>query len=284
MFLLKYPENRLYLDLVLFVLCSKPLEFELSSQFLEFSTYYLGELVYHERTHVECPRGMTNLFSLFLENTFIFPGEIIDIPQYGQMKPFYVTTVQGDHGTFSLETSLNSCNTSLADDFTSLKIDNNATESVINSSCSNTSNEPSLDVRNISTYYSFCDESFHHDTHDNQEYPSSESLDVMFTSTPVKAKSTNNFCDISCSRCSPATVAYYVTAAATKVIINQSEGSQKKPRHVTEKLTYDSVGGLQQQIRTLKEIVELSIRSPGVFQSYGKSLLVTERLKPSINI
>ncbi|XP_028397901.1 ATPase family protein 2 homolog [Dendronephthya gigantea] len=226
-----------------------PSEFEISPQFLQYSSFYL-------------------------ENAFVYPGEVIDIPHYGQMKQFYVTSVEGDLGTY--EQSIENLDEFLAKDLATLNISNSNgnISKCIDNSCdtsysfvSNKTEVSNIDGDSMSTYYSFCDESIRQDTADNQNCS-----DVMLTSTPVKAnqESSNNSYDISCSCCPSETVAYYITAAATKVIITQSADGKDKPEQViNEKLTYDSVGGLDKQIRTLKEMVELSIKSPHVFQSYG---------------
>lgn len=224
--------------------------------------------------------------SFIAENTFVCLGEIIELPHYGEMEQFYVSLVEGDHGAFCGEqASQDHCDKSLTEDFASLNISNeneifsnvsgnrafNAVDlhdSAINNEC-----KGSINTSNISTYYSFCDESIYND---NQECPTTDKSNVMSTSTPVKAgkKLMNDLHEISCCLCSLATVTYYITAAATKVTIDQLGDSKRRPQHIIkEKLTYDSVGGLSQQIETLKEMVELSIRTPNVFQSYGKYLL-----------
>jgi hypothetical protein len=198
-----------------------------------------------------------------------------------------VTLVEGDHGTFEWSAQ-DHCDESLVEDFASLNLSNaNVSDSSCNiSKCNfsfntgdfhdsklNNGCETSINDSNISTYYSFCDESIHQGTCDNQACPSSGNSDVMFTSTPVKVdkSSTNNPCEISCSQCSTAHVSYYITAATTKVIINQSHDDKDTTHDVIkEKLTYDSVGGLDKQIQTLKEMLEFSIKSPNLFQSYGE--------------
>jgi hypothetical protein len=213
---------------------------------------------------------------------FVHPGEIINIPQYGQKKQFCVTLVEGDHGTFELSNQ-NNYNESLVENFSSLNLSNadvsDSLYSISNFDLSfkngddpnlNNGDEPSINDSNVSTYYSFCNESSHQDSCHSQAPPST---DVVFTSTPVRVnkKLPNNPCEVSCPRCSTATVSYYITAAATKVIINQShDDNDTTRRSVKEKLTYDSVGGLDKQIQTLKEILELSIKSPTLFQSYGE--------------
>ena len=198
------------------------------------------------------------------------------------MKKFYVTSVEGNLGTFELSIQ-NNYNETLAKDFSTLNMSNSNGDisKYINNSCDmsyvSNENEASFDGENVSTYYSFCDESIHQDTADNQNCS-----DFMLTSTPVKANQepSKNSQHISCSFCSSETVAYYITAAVTKVIISQSAYGKDMPEQIIkEKLTYDSVGGLDKQIRTLKEMVELSIRSPHVFQSYGESFFNLEKQK-----
>ena len=219
---------------------------------------------------------------MFPENMFVYPGEIIDIPQYGQKKQFCVTLVEGDHGTLELS-NWDYFDESLVENFASLNLSNtNASYSSSSiSKCDfsfktddlhepnlNKSDETSINDSKVSTYYSLCNESTHQDSCDNQACPSS-----MFTSTPVKVdkKLTNYPGEISCPYCSTACVSYYVTAATTKVIINESHDDNATTRRsIKEKLTYDSVGGLDKQIQTLKEILELSIKSPSLFQSYGE--------------
>lgn len=224
-----------------------------------------------------------NIILYFPENTYVYPGEIIDIPHYGQVKQFYVTSVEGDHGSFEV-LNHDRCDESLVQDFASLNMNNDVSCNIskynisskrddLQTSTVNNGHETSIDDSNISAYYSFSSQSIDQDTCDNHVCSSAGNSDAMFTSTPVKAdqKSANTFHNITCSRCSAATVSYYITAAATKIVINQSDDSKSTFRHnFKEKLTYDLVGGLDKQIQMLKEIVELSIKSPSVFQLYGE--------------
>lgn len=213
---------------------------------------------------------------------FVCPGEILDIPHYGQMKQFYVTLVKGCHGTLELSSHDQSGDESLTTHFESLSmsyeivndVSHNASKHIEthNLHCTTVDNtgESSIDGSNISTYYSFSDKSVHESTCDNQE---SSTTDLIFASTPVKVdnRKSGNPREISCRRCSNISVAYYVTAVATELIIDQSRRDKTASnRDVKEKLCYDSVGGLDKQIETLKEMVELSIKSPDLFHIYGK--------------
>ena len=217
-------------------------------------------------------------FFYFPENTFVYPGEIIDIPHYGLVKQFYVISVEGDHGSFEV---LTHCDESLVQDFASLNMSddipcNISKENVsskradLHTSIANNGDETSINDSNASDYYSFTNQCADQDVYDVHLCPSAGNSDTMFTSTPVKAdkKPTNACPNISCSRCSTATVSYYITAAATKIVINNSDDSNSR-HNFKEKLTYDLIGGLDKQIQMLKEMVELSIKSPNVFQSYG---------------
>lgn len=210
-------------------------------------------------------------FFYFPENTFVYPGEIIDIPHYGQVKQFYVTSVEGDHGSFEV---LTHCDESLVQDFASLNMSDgipcNISKDNVSSKSVDLHTSTSINDSNASDYYSFTNQSTDQDVYDIHPCPSAGNSDTMFTSTPVKVdkKSTNACHNISCSRCSTATVLYYITAAATKIVINNSDDSNSR-HNFKEKLTYDLIGGLDKQIQMLKEMVELSIKSPNVFLSYG---------------
>ena len=224
-----------------------------------------------------------NIIFYIPENTYVCPGEIIDIPHYGQVKQFCVTSVQGDHGSFEV-LNHDHFNESLVQDFASLNMSDdiscniskyNVTSKSDDLRISNVNNvdETNLSDSNISTYYSFSNQSIGQDTCDDYVCSSAGDSDAMFTSTPVKAdqKSTSTRHNITCCRCSAATVSYYITAAATKIVVNQSDDSKSTFRHnFKEKLIYDLVGGLDKQIQMLKEMVELSVKSPDVFQSYGE--------------
>ena len=239
-----------------------------------------------------------NVRLTFLENMFVYPGEIIDIPYYGQVKQFYVTSVEGDHGILEI-LNQDSYEESLVEDFASLNMSNEIGSNVscnvlkynfsveagdLDDSNVKSEGETSINDSNVSAYYSLCNESVDHDASNNQTSSESVNSNVMYTSTPVRIdrKSTNNPYEIYCSLCSSSTVSYYIATAATKIIIKQShDGKSKFHQEVKEKLTYDSIGGLEKQIQILKEMVELSIKLPDVLQSYGECGIISDETNSS---
>lgn len=242
----------------------KPLEFDMASHFTEYCSCYL-------------------------ENRFVYPGEIVDVPYYGKMKQFIVTSIETEDGTYSYSSTDASHHDYLLNDFKYLRLDENVKDVPLDVSSDNdpqkdnsllqsdVSQGSALDERNegsivmdasdISKYYSLLGDSIDLDADSNND-----GNGRLLTSTPLKVDRSLQRCSgisASCSRCVAGQTVYYITAAATKLTVSQLHESRGKPQCDKEKLTYDAVGGLTEQIEMLKEIVELPLKASSVFKSYG---------------
>ena len=64
---------------------------------------------------------------------------------------------------------------------------------------------------------------------------------------------------------------FYKITSHTKIYVNSSEKEKLKKKNSPDfTVTFQSVGGLKQQIDTLKEIIQLPLTSPHDFASYGE--------------
>lgn len=199
---------------------------------------------------------------------------------YGDTKTFIVTSVAGDHGTFQCPNkSLDEDSNELFTKKLALLSLNNDNFTVSNSNDSKLRdlselNDSRFKVENgefcddVSVYYSFKDDS------SNESLCGNNSREAIVTSTPVKAHEifTNNSDDIR-NFPSPGSIVYYISAAATKIVINASDKDQNSKNRIKNKLSYECIGGVDKQIKMLKEMIELSLKSPSIFQTYGKNIL-----------
>ena len=229
-----------------------------------------------------------SLYVCILENTFAYPGEIVEIPYYGKMKQFLVTALEGSDGTCSYAPTGACGNYSLVNDFKSLNLVENkkdvsgnlftstnyntsqsdvSLESVVNESI-----EGSMNNSDVTKYYSLLGDSIDIDDDDSDHDNYSSRNGDLLTSTPLKMNNTSESFTVTSSSyscCTASNCVYYIASSATKLIVTQSHESAIKTQRDKETLTYDLVGGLAEQIRVLKEIVELPLKAPDMFKSCG---------------
>ena len=125
----------------------------------------------------------------------------------------------------------------------------------------------------VTKYYSLLGDSIDIDDDDGDHdiNYSSRNGDLL-TSTPLKMNNTSESFTVTSSSyscCTASNCVYYISSSATKLIVTQSHESAMKTQRDKETLTYDLVGGLAEQIRVLKEIVELPLKAPDMFKSCG---------------
>lgn len=235
----------------------KPLEFDITSQFIEYCVYHL-------------------------ENTFVCPGEIVEVPYYGKMKHFLVTTLEAGDGRYSYTSTTTGSNGgySLVNDFECLNLANNKNNdnfpcsstdySILQSDVSlesdlNESIEGCVNTSDVTTYYSLLGDSIDIDGDGNFD-------DGLLTSTPLKMNKNSESLPVkSYSCCTVSKSVYYISSCTTKLIVTGLNESVMRTQKDKETLTYELVGGLTDQIRVLKEIVELPLKAPDMFKSCGLS-------------
>ena len=67
--------------------------------------------------------------------------------------------------------------------------------------------------------------------------------------------------------------AFFEITSSTEILIKDSENSEiMKTPNQENRVKYDDLGGLDKQIETLKEMIELPLKSPEMFRSYGLPL------------
>lgn len=247
----------------------KPLEFDVSSQFLEYCVYYL-------------------------ENTFVFPGDAVEVRYYGQKRQFLVTELEAEDETshsyappnayrdYSLVKDLETLNlteniTALPHNLSNTLGDFNSLQNDVSqrsTSSERTENSISIDASDVTKYYSLLGDSIDIDVDVMNDVDQGQKITRsghLLTSTPLKVEkfSGNNVNSKSCSCCTAVKNVYYITTATTKLTITELNESQKETQRGRQTLTYDSLGGLTEQIRVLKEIVELRVKGPDMFKTYG---------------
>lgn len=239
---------------------------------------------------------MVNLFSIFdSENTFVFPGDAVEVRYYGQKRQFLVTELEAEDGTshsyappnayrdYSLVKDLETLNlteniTALPHNLSNTLGDFNSLQNDVSqrsTSSERTENSISIDASDVTKYYSLLGDSIDIDVDVMNDVDQGQKITRsghLLTSTPLKVEkfSGNNVNSKSCSCCTAVKNVYYITTATTKLTITELNESQKETQRGRQTLTYDSLGGLTEQIRVLKEIVELRVKGPDMFKTYGR--------------
>ncbi|XP_026522820.1 spermatogenesis-associated protein 5 isoform X1 [Notechis scutatus] len=62
---------------------------------------------------------------------------------------------------------------------------------------------------------------------------------------------------------------FYFISSRTRVSFIQSQAKVTEECNLEPKVTYDSIGGLSNQLKTIKEMIELPLKQPDLFRKYG---------------
>ncbi|XP_062992504.1 ATPase family gene 2 protein homolog A isoform X3 [Elgaria multicarinata webbii] len=62
---------------------------------------------------------------------------------------------------------------------------------------------------------------------------------------------------------------FYFISSRTRISFFDSRTKVTEECNRESKITYDSIGGLNNQLRTIREMIELPLKQPGLFRSYG---------------
>ncbi|KAG8134639.1 hypothetical protein E2320_007742, partial [Naja naja] len=62
---------------------------------------------------------------------------------------------------------------------------------------------------------------------------------------------------------------FYFISSRTRVSFSQSQAKVTEECNLEPKVTYDSIGGLSNQLKTIKEMIELPLKQPDLFRKYG---------------
>lgn len=65
------------------------------------------------------------------------------------------------------------------------------------------------------------------------------------------------------------TAIFVVSKTTTTTILNGPESSEEKKPATTESVSYMDIGGLTEEIKMVREMVETSLKNPEVFRQYG---------------
>ncbi|XP_058048937.1 ATPase family gene 2 protein homolog A isoform X2 [Ahaetulla prasina] len=62
---------------------------------------------------------------------------------------------------------------------------------------------------------------------------------------------------------------FYFISSRTRISFNQPQAKKTEECNLEPKVTYDSIGGLSNQLKTIKEMIELPLKQPDLFRKYG---------------
>ena len=65
-------------------------------------------------------------------------------------------------------------------------------------------------------------------------------------------------------------VFYYISPEQTQLLIYAHGASHSNNNDSRTKVTFDSIGGLQKQVKLVREMIELPLKHPEMFTSHGK--------------
>ena len=72
------------------------------------------------------------------------------------------------------------------------------------------------------------------------------------------------------NQCGRKSVLYYISPEETHLTIHAHGTRQNKTNEPRRKVTFESIGGLQKQVALVREMIELPLKHPEMFTSYGK--------------
>lgn len=70
---------------------------------------------------------------------------------------------------------------------------------------------------------------------------------------------------------------FYYISSTTRVNFRKNRTNSKE-QDSQLKVTYDMIGGLSSQLKAIREIIELPLKQPELFKSYGKSPLLYQKV------
>lgn len=76
---------------------------------------------------------------------------------------------------------------------------------------------------------------------------------------------------------------FYFISSRTRINFIESQTKVMEEHNPEPKVTYDSIGGLRNQLKTIREMIELPLKNPDLFRSYGRmSLKWTSQLQITV--
>jgi len=71
-------------------------------------------------------------------------------------------------------------------------------------------------------------------------------------------------------QCDGQSVFYYISPDETRLTIHAHGARQNEQSQSRNKVTFESIGGLQKQVELVREMIELPLKHPEMFTNYGK--------------
>ncbi|XP_048365752.1 ATPase family protein 2 homolog isoform X3 [Sphaerodactylus townsendi] len=170
-----------------------------------------------------------------LEGKIVLPGNVLQVTFYGRCCSLLVTKVKGTDGVLLKM----QCSSILKQ------------TSVENSSFDSSDLDLSLKLRNLSL-------EGHHEVSTSTPLSLSKQFltDGAELQTGDKGVPQNS---------GP----FYFISARTQISFIESQTKEIEERNPEPKVTYDSIGGLGNQLKTIREMIELPLKNPDLFRNYG---------------
>lgn len=223
---------------------------------------------------------MKNLFFFFfVGNQFVFVSHKLEVNFLGKSRQLLVTSVEGSNHlaqefTCSEEAELSSCDSTtseLSNRLVDLEIDNASTNSV-EEMCNE---DDDLSSKILTT-----------GIQSNVDQDELNNITIKGTNRGDKLRKSYQICDIqlstecqskysldlsNCNENKSTALLFYISSGETQLIIHAQQAKQQRSES-RKKVTFDLIGGLQNQVEMVREMIDLPLKHPGVFTNFGKWL------------
>ncbi|XP_068701398.1 ATPase family gene 2 protein homolog A-like isoform X1 [Montipora foliosa] len=213
-----------------------------------------------------------------LRNQFVFPMHKVEVNFLGKSRQLLVTSVKGSHH-LTPELASSEEDKVSTDDSTTTELSNSLAALELDSASGST-NSVQICAKDVDLSGNKIPSSVSHISKDDNE------LSNGTTKEPIpgqKINRTQHNCAIQLSeeyqsqncldlwyqnKSSSTTVLFYISPEETQLIIH-AQGTKQSKNVSRRKVTFDLIGGLQEQVKLVREMIELPLKHPDMFTSYG---------------
>lgn len=200
-----------------------------------------------------------------IDGYFASQGDTLEVQYYGIVRQFEVISVTGSNKLSSSQSSLSSHTPNEADllqSFKALTIEKEEKDEILAQKSHEACNENEMFKKKETESQQNPSSATDNDSGSTRstESPNSKSTESCLNS--VKTGSFSSYsCELQC---------YQISATMTKLIILSYEAEVNQRTKIDPKVTFASIGGLSRQIQLVREAIEMPLKHPELFTSYGK--------------
>ncbi|XP_060102806.1 ATPase family gene 2 protein homolog A isoform X2 [Heteronotia binoei] len=215
-----------------------------------------------------------------LDGKIVLPGNVLQVTFYGRCCNLMITKVKGTDGVLlkvqggsifkqTQDSSMENSNFDSSDLHLSLQLGKLALEDSLGASTSTPCKrlDLSISVDNWVETTACCENTEERDTFS----------DIVAISIPHSASTTLSEQFLEDGTMLPTdergvllnSDTFYFISSKTRINFIESQANVMKEHNPEPKVTYDSIGGLNNQLKTIREMIELPLKNPDLFRSYG---------------